>query len=288
MALDLTGRDKHGYKLKASAGVFFVFFFLSFGLLVCPCTSGEEIAIYGDSQTNPEVQQKIVKAILSFKPSVVFRVGDIVNDGNDPKLWRAFNDYHGPLLRTTEYFPALGNHENGSPLYFDEFPFLNGQRWYSIDRMGIHFVVLDSNSKLGQGSEQYRWLESDLAGAGRTAKFIIALFHHPIIDVSIMHKSDEKKLGSSLLPLFRRYGVSAVFSGHSHDYQRYEDAGIYFIVTGGGGSNLYGKSRDDPRLQKFSMKYHFCLLKPQDGYLSARIVDVDSNMIDDFKIPSRP
>jgi acid phosphatase type 7 len=273
--------------LPRSVKIFLVFFCLTFGFGVCLPAFGAEIAIYGDSQHNPEIQQKLVQTILAFKPVIVFRVGDMVNNGDDPELWKAFNEIHGPLLKTTEYFPALGNHENDSPLYFENFSFLHNQRWYSVDRQGIHFVVLDSNSRLDLESQQYLWLKSDLAAIGEAIQFTVVLFHHPLFDVSANHGSDEKNLKSILLPLFQQYGVTAVFSGHSHDYQRFEYNGIYFMVTGGGGSSLYGQSRVDPYLQKFSLAYHFCLLTAEDGFLRIRAIDINSNIIDDLKIPAR-
>ena len=254
---------------------------------MCLHAFGGDIIIYGDSQDNPEIQRKLVQTILFFKPAIIFRVGDIVDNGNDPELWKVFNDIHGPLLKTTEYFPALGNHEYDSPLYFENFRFLHNRRWYSVNRMGIHFVILDSNSRLDLESEQYKWLESDLAVLGRLTQFTIVIFHHPLFDVGERHKSDEKKLKFILLPLFEYYKISAVFSGHSHDYQRFEYNGIYFIVTGGGGSNLDSQSRTDPYLQKFGLTYHFCLLIPENGFLRVRIIDIGSNRIDDFKIPAR-
>ena len=271
--------------MKKSVKIFLVFFCLAFIFIMH--VFGADIAIYGDSQNNPEVQRKLVQTILSFKPAIVFRAGDLVDNGNDPEAWKSFKDIHGGLLQTTEYFPALGNHENDSPLYFENFPFLHNRRWYSVDRLGIHFVVLDSNSRLDLESEQYKWLESNLAAIGNAVQFTIVIFHHPLFDVSEGHSSDEKKLKVILLPLFERYGVSAVFSGHSHDYQRFEYNGTYFIVTGGGGSNLYNQARTDLYLQKFSSEYHFCLLTPEDGFLRIRVIDNSSNIIDEFKIFSR-
>ncbi len=273
--------------MKISGKIFLIFFCLLFNLVLCLYVFGGGIVIYGDSQHYPNVQSRLVRTILTFNPAIVFRVGDIVNDGNNPAHWRAFNNIHGPLLESTEYFPALGNHEHNSPLYFEEFPFLHKRRWYSVDRTGIHFIILDSNSRLDLESEQYQWLESDLAGVRDAAKFTVAIFHHPLFDVSKRHKSDEKKLQSILLPLFERCKVSAVFSGHSHDYQRFKHNGIYFIITGGGGSGLYRQSRTDPCLQKFSLTYHFCLLTPEDGFLRIKVIDIDSNIIDDFKIPAK-
>ena len=244
-----------------------------------------DIVIFGDSQLNEDVQRKVVQAILVFKPSIVFRVGDNVGDGNDPVQWKLFNDINEPLLKTAEYFPALGNHEKESQLYFDNFPLLNHKRWYSVEREGIHFIVLDSNSDLSSGSSQYSWLISDLKNIKRDIKFKIAVFHHPIFDVSL-HEADEKNLKTVLLPLFKKYGVCAVFSGHDHNYQRFEYEGIYFIVTGGGGADLREQFRESPYLQKFEKAYHFCLLSPGADFLRVRIIGIDSNTIDDFTIPS--
>ena len=82
-----------------------------------------------------------------------------MNDGDSPSQWKDFRKIHAPLLKITEYYPCLGNHEKDSPLYFKNFPIVAGRRWYSLERRGIHFIILDSNSNLKPGSEQYKWLE---------------------------------------------------------------------------------------------------------------------------------
>jgi len=244
-----------------------------------------QIVVFGDSQSDEIAQRKLVRDILFFKPSIVFRVGDNVNDGNNPKQWKLFNDINRPLLKTTEYFPALGNHEKDSWLYFDNFKFLNHRRWYSVEREGIHFIVLDSNSSLRPGSEQYNWLNADLDSVKENIKFKIVLFHHPIFSVG-PHMEDVKGIRNILLPLFEKYGVSAVFSGHNHNYQRFEYQGIVFIVTGGGGSPLTDRSRESPYLKKFVKVHHFCLLFPEKDSLRIRVIDVDLNTIDDFNVPA--
>jgi len=274
-------------RLKGLRVVCLFIFYLWLGFVFCPQTFAGDIVIYGDSQSEEEVQGKIVQAILSFKPEAVFRVGDLVNDGTLPELWGVFNRIHGPLIKATQYYPALGNHEYDSRLYFKNFPFLNNRRWYSVDCEGIHFIILDSNSRLDLESEQYRWLKSDLAQADKTAGFIITIFHHPFFDVSDKHKSDEKNIKDPLLPLFKKYKVSVTFSGHSHNYQRFECDGIYFIVSGGGGSALYKKAQDNEYLQKFSFNYHFCLLSLANDFLVVKAIGIDNNIIDEFRVSGR-
>jgi acid phosphatase type 7 len=262
-------------------------FCVVFNLIGCTQKPAAGIVIYGDSQHNPKMQGRLVQTILSFKAAVVFRVGDLVDRGNDQKLWKSFNNIHGKLLRTTEYFPALGNHDTGSELFFENFHSLHNRKWYSIDRQGIHFIVLDSNSKLDLESEQYQWLKDDLSKVKSTARFVIAIFHHPLFDVSLCHEADEKKLKTVLLPLFKHYGVGAVFSGHAHDYQRFEYEGMYFVVTGGGGSDLCGQGRANPYLQKFDLIYHFCFLTPENEFLRVKVISINSKIIDEFRIPAR-
>jgi predicted MPP superfamily phosphohydrolase len=244
-----------------------------------------DIAIFGDSQHNTTIRRRLVQVILSFKPSVVFSAGDNVDDGRDPKQWKLFNDINAPLIKVADFFTALGNHEEESSLCFVHYPcLLNRRPWYSVEREGIHFIVLDSNSDLHPGSDQYNWLVSDLNSIKQEIKFKIAIFHHPIFDVGY-HRPDSKRLKPILLPLLQKYGICAVFSGHDHNYQRFEYEGIYFIVTGGGGGNLYPQFWRSPYLQKFVKTYHFCLLSPSADLIRVRVIGIDSRTIDDFTIP---
>jgi len=257
----------------------------AFGCFLFPRTCVKPIIIFGDSQVNSIAQERIVRLAAQFKPAIVFRVGDLTNDGRDVKSWEAFLRISKPLLSGAEYFPCLGNHEHNSPLYFQSFPSLNGQRWYSIRRQGIHFVVLDSNADLRPGSAQYSWLEADLKAAGGKSKNIIVFLHHPIFNVG-RHAEEPDRLGSFLLPLFKKYGVSAVFSGHDHNYQRFWREGIYYIVTGGGGAPLYNQTRSSPYLAKFIKMYHICLLIPGKNNIEVRVINAEGRIIDFFTTPN--
>ena len=190
------------------------------------------------------------------------------------------------MLKTTEYFPAKGNHENRSRFYFDTFPNINYKEWYAFDREGIHFIVLDSSSDLQPGSPQYTWLLKVLKRKNREVKFKIVIFHHPIFTLGGGNQ-DEKIIGPILIPLFKKYGVSAVFSGHSHNYQRFLYAGIPYVVTGGGGATLQDFVRDSVYIQSFSKAYHFCLITPGKDVLKVKVFDVNLRLLDEFEILPR-
>jgi 3',5'-cyclic AMP phosphodiesterase CpdA len=246
-------------------------------------TVSQPIVIYGDSRTGHQTHQKMVDEIIKTKPAIVFHTGDLVEDGLIPDQWATFNEIISDLIKIAEFYPALGNHENNSPLYFDNFILPNNERWYSVEKDNLHFMVLDSNSDCSIGSEQYLWLEDDLQNIKENIKFFIAIFHHPPFSTG-HHNEDEKNLRQSIIPLFEQYGVDIVFNGHDHDYERSLYNNIYYIVTGGGGAPLYDQARTSPYSQLFIKAYHFCKLFIINNQLIIEVYDIDSNLIDRFVI----
>ncbi|MGB6370881.1 MAG: metallophosphoesterase [Atribacterota bacterium] len=241
------------------------------------------IIIYGDSRTNHQTHQKIVNEIIKTKPAIVFHTGDLVEDGLNLTQWATFNQIVSGLMEIAEFYPALGNHENNSPLYFDNFDLPHNERWYSVEKDNFHFIVLDSNSDCSIGSEKYFWLEDDLQNINENIKFVIAIFHHPPFSTG-PHAEDEKGLRQTIIPLFEQYGIDIVFNGHDHDYERSFYNDIYYIVTGGGGAPLYDQARTSPYSQLFIKVYHFCKLTLTNNQLIIEVYDIDSNLIDQFVI----
>lgn len=243
----------------------------------------QAIVIYGDSRTGHQTHQKIVDEIIKTKPVIVFHTGDLVKNSKIHGQWVSFNGIISDLIKIANFYPTLGNHENNSLLFFANFVLPNNERWYSIEKDNLHFVVLDSNSDCNIGSEQYLWLEDDLHNIKENIRFVIAIFHHPPFGTG-RHNEDVKKLRQTIIPLFEQYGVDIVFNGHDHDYERSLYHNIYYIVTGGGGAPLYKQARTSPYSQLFIRAYHFCKLFIINDQLIIEVYDIDSNLIDRFVI----
>lgn len=246
-------------------------------------TFSQPIVIYGDSRTGHQTHQKIVDEIIKIKPSLVFHTGDLVEDGLIPAQWVTFNEITSDLIKIADFYPALGNHENNSPLYFDNFDLPNNEQWYSVEKDNLHFIVLDSNSDCSIGSEQYLWLENDFQKINANIKFVIAIFHNPPFSTGA-HTADEKGLRKNIVPLFEQYGVDIVFNGHDHDYERSLYNNTYYIVTGGGGAPLYDQTRINPYCQLFIKVHHFCQISFKENQLILDVYDINSNLIDHFVI----
>ena len=113
-----------------------------------------------------------------------------------------------------------------------DYPPLNmgGRRYYTFARRNVRFFVLDTNAL---DPPQLRWLETELKAAREAWK--ISYFHHPLYSSAGRHGSavDIRLL---LEPLFLKYGVHVVFSGHDHAYERLKPQhGIHYFVSGAGG-----------------------------------------------------
>jgi 3',5'-cyclic AMP phosphodiesterase CpdA len=107
---------------------------------------------------------------------------------------------------------------------------MGGARYYSYSRKNVRFFALDSN-QMDPG--QLAWIENTLKES--TDQWKICYFHHPLY-------SDGRRHGSTfdlrvvLEPLFVKYGVSVVFSGHDHIYERIKpQKGITYFVNGSSG-----------------------------------------------------
>jgi len=255
-------------------------------------------AVYGDSRSNPRMHKKIAQGILAQNPDFILHVGDIVPDGSKQDKWK--KHFFKPLADVIAHipiFPSVGNHEKGSQFYFRYFSLPQGsserkgrhnESWYSFDYGNSHFVALDSNREYKRGSQQYRWLKRDLRTSKAKWKFVF--FHHPPYN-SGAHKS-LLPLRDALTPLFRKYGVDMVFSGHAHTYERTypikafakpKSHPIIYVVTGGGAAKLHNIT---PGLWTASsaLIHHFCLVEISGDNLTFRALDEHHQILDTFSI----
>ena len=86
----------------------------------------------------------------------------------------------------------------------------------------------------------------------------------------------------SLVPLFNRYAVDLVLSGHHHKYQRFERGPVTYIITGGGGSLLGVKPDDEPGA--FIAAHHFVAIRIEGETLTGEAIAPDGSVIDRFSI----
>jgi len=194
-----------------------------------------KFAVIGDTGTGGSDQYAVGKQLVNFRAKVPFDFAIMLGDnmyggqGGPKDFAKKFEAPYKPLLDAkVKFYAALGNHDNPNQRSYTGFN-MNGERYYSFKpslNAGVRFFALDSNY---MDPKQIEWFEKELAGSGSDWK--IAFFHHPPY-ASGMHGSDEILKGQ-LEPLFIKYGVNVVFTGHEHFYERIKpQKGVQYFVEG--------------------------------------------------------
>jgi predicted phosphodiesterase len=199
----------------------------------------------GDSGTGDraqyEVAAKIVEAHGRFPFEFAIMMGDnLYGSERAIDFVNKFEKPYKPLLdRDVKFYASLGNHDDPSQRFYQRFN-MDGERYYKFSKKDVDFFVLDSTY---MAPPQVTWLGEQLERSD--AKWKIAYFHHPIYSSGEKHGS-EMDLQRTIEPLFLKYGVDVVFSGHEHFYERLKpQKGIVYITQGGAAKLRRGNIRDN-------------------------------------------
>jgi predicted phosphodiesterase len=221
-----------------------------------------KFAAIGDNGTGDtpqyDVARQMVTAHATFGFDLVIMLGDNMYGGQSPQDFvQKFEKPYAELLAAGVKFQAsLGNHDRPENVSY-KFYNMGGQRYYTYARNNVRFFVIDSTQV---DPKQLEWLEGALRDAKEDWK--IPYFHHPLYSDAARHGSSVD-LRVLLEPLFTKYGVNVVFSGHDHVYERIKpQKGIYYFVSGSAGQLRKGNMRpDDETAAYFDQDQSFMLVE---------------------------
>ena len=211
-------------------------------------------------------------------------LGDNVYPSGDPGgLPDTVFEPFAPLLAHAALYAVLGNHDvmDGHGDAQAEALGMPG-RWWAEDLGDILLVGLDSTTP--DDRSQAAWLERTLAGA--TERWRVVMLHHP--PYSAGYQGSSRDARDAFAPLFERYGVQLVMSGHDHDYQRSVPVnGVTYVVSGGAaGTRRTGE--EDFTAVSFSW-HHFVELGVYADHISLRAVNQERRVADEATIgPGTP
>ena len=197
-----------------------------------------KFAVLGDFGTGKREQYELgaqmAKAHERFPFELVITVGDNLYGSQRPKDFQTKFElpYQGVLEAGVKFYASLGNHDEREGQRYYKLFNMNGKLYYTFKapKQSVRFFALDSTYP---DPEQSAWLEKELAASGDDWK--IPYFHHPLYSSGERHGSTPS-LREVWEPLFVKHGVSVVFAGHDHFYERTKpQKGIVHFVTGSGG-----------------------------------------------------
>jgi 3',5'-cyclic AMP phosphodiesterase CpdA len=189
-------------------------------------------AVIGDAGTGERAQYEtaamLTRSHQVFPFEFVIMVGDNLYGSERPQDYvRKFETPYKPLLDAkVTFYASLGNHDDPNQRFYKLFN-MNGERYYTFKKQSVRFFALDSNY---MDRDQLAWLARELEGSGSDWK--VPFFHHPLYSSGGTHGS-EVDLRTQVEPLFLKHGVSAVFAGHEHFYERIKpQKGIQYFTSG--------------------------------------------------------
>jgi len=261
------------------------------------------VVAYGDMRftdpanrdaTNPTARQALVARVAMEKPDAILLNGDVPWHGGDKTDYSVYQT-ETVAWRTNRLrvYPALGNHEfSGCEVpqclenWWTAFPELRDRRWYSV-ALGrqIYAIALDSETSLLVGSDQRQWLETQLASLSSSVRFVLITMHHPPMadvqkNLNVNHNPRPNEIAladflkSAAATSKARFLVTA---GHIHNYERFLEGDVVYLVSGGGGAHPYPVERTPSDLYQDNSfpNFHYVKLVLEGNTLKGTMYRLD-------------
>jgi hypothetical protein len=202
---------------------------------------------YGDTHHSPKFGELHNIADMAH-PDVAFYsiAGDMVSDGLFRNQWDDLFQFSKDVISRKPFMNVLGNHDNrsglGALMYRELFSYpkigpvgVPPEHSYSFRYKNALFLMVDVTSPI---DIQTSWIEDQLSHTDATWKFV--MFHFPPYNWEEPYFNIQKAWG----PIFDKYHVDMVMSGHIHYYMRsnpmkagkvvqsYNDGTAYVISVG--------------------------------------------------------
>ena len=212
-------------------------------------TAAMTMVFAGDSRSGlPQIQANMAY-YEKIQALAWFFNGDMSPVGTQDE-WNAWFTTLQPVLRRRPLMPVQGNHETLADHYYAQFalpvapglPINLQEHAWSLDIGNVHVIGLDANSE-AMVAGQAPWLAADLQAAQSdpAIEWIVATMHQSPYSACPVHGSTAY-VQKHWVPLFEKYGVDLVFSGHDHNYERSHpiaankvagaNQGVTYVVAG--------------------------------------------------------
>lgn len=279
------------------------------------------LLVISDNQNGPDEFKQILKGIQRYyqgqRPDAILHVGDSVQNVHSENNWhrqffQPMSKYAPGMLQTTPLIFVPGNHDHdkrrtpNSNRYTDMYHGINTtnqmesgnyHRFYHSVAVGsARVIVLDAECP---STEQTEFLRRELQSeAFRRARFrIVAVHIAPFIeywDPDAWNNDGQRHWGEHVRkeydPLFRKYNVDLVISGHQHNYQRStvardKDSSITYAIVGGAGGTLDLERVEDYHMYNVTyLDHHFVTLDIDHQRLIWKAWSPENKLIDQFYI----
>jgi Icc protein len=218
-----------------------------------------DVHIHGKDDVPERAAQYLNKALSSHKIDFILNGGDSIMDASYDNVtrdmvtsqWAVWDNF----IRKTnlEVFSCIGNHDAWwkAPSKQDEMygiPYVVKRlkmpnRYYSFNKKGWHFIVLDGNNKgITLDPGQMEWLKAELHNLPANTPVLI-MSHYPILSSTCAWSGGQHGDYKELKKLFYQYKdkVKICLSGHEHLQDSVHYNGVSYYCNGSMSGFWWGK-----------------------------------------------
>jgi 3',5'-cyclic AMP phosphodiesterase CpdA len=201
-------------------------------------------------------------------------------DARDDVTEKNAKDVEKELLKTIPRKGTLSNHWRRQFTLPENGPAGLEETVYYLDYQGVRIVSLNSNETEkddGVKKRQVAWLEQVLAD--NPNRWTVLTFHHPVF--STARKRDNASLRKLWQPVFDKFRVDLVLTGHDHSYGR---SGLLQVNEAVGGhvrdrrgGTVYCVSVSGPKL--YELNQQEWMVQAAEGKQLYQVITVDGNTL---------
>ncbi|TDW95896.1 metallophosphoesterase family protein [Dinghuibacter silviterrae] len=209
----------------------------------------------------PAKFKQCLEQVKQHKPDFFLNGGDSIMDASYDKvpreqvteLWSVWDECVQSTLQHYDMYACIGNHDTwwAAPSHEDD---MYGKdyvvkrlgiphRYYSFDKGGWHFIILDGNNKgISLDEEQMEWLSRDLDNLQAGTPTLV-MSHYPILGVIPILEGGGHSDSKQLKTLFYKHRdkVKVCISGHEHLVDTALYNGVHYFCNGAVSGFWWGK-----------------------------------------------
>jgi predicted phosphodiesterase len=255
---------------------------------------GQKFAVVSDIHGSFPATLSVSNLVKSWHPEFIITCGDnnyASANAIDAQIGQFYHEFIYPYTGSyglgdsvNSFYSALGNHDvedGGISSYLSYVNLPGNERYYDFVKGFVHFFCINSNADEPDGvadtSVQAQWLQNHLAAS--TSLYNLVYFHHSPYTSGMAHGS----ITYMQWP-FKKWGATAVFSGHDHIYERLNVGNFPYFVCGTGGGALNAVSLV-PGSQFIDNLHHGALLLEATAEnLLVKFINTNDSLIDSYFI----
>lgn len=255
----------------------------------------------GDFGTGGPEQLAIAQAMCAHREEEPFH--HVVTTGDNVYATGAIEDFPEDFFipysclfdEDVRFHAVLGNHDDDTlegEAQIAEPRFGMPARDYTWSLGPINFVMFDSQEvereldgeqEFEEGSS-YQWVLEEIENA-QDAPWTVAVAHTPLYSAGELHGSEPQLIEAFAEP-FADAGVDLYLAGHDHNYQSGAEDGVTYIVTGGGGAELYECVPDGPpQINTCMEEHHFVEIEATADAMTVTAITETAEVLETVDVP---